>query len=148
MIKWLKNLLNEEPATAAQDINHMVAALLLEVARADDHIDAKEMQLLESILGKLTQLTPQDIKQMIQQTTRNVENAESLHKFTRHINEHYDLEKKKELLLQLWHMAYADGEVDQYEEHIIRRIADLIHLRHSEYIQCKLTAKNIRGNVQ
>lgn len=148
MIKWLKNLLNEEPATAAQDINHMVAALLLEVARADDHIDAKEMQLLESILGKLTQLTPQDIKQMIQQTTRNVENAESLHKFTRHINEHYDLEKKKELLLQLWHMAYADGEVDQYEEHIIRRIADLIHLRHSEYIQCKLTAKNIRGNAQ
>lgn len=142
MIKWLKSLLDDEPAHAAQDINQMVAALLLEVARADDHLAPREMQLLENILGKLTQLPSNDIKQMIQQTTRNVEDAESLHKFTRHINDQYTLEQKKELLLQLWHMAYADGQIDQYEEHIIRRIADLLHLRHSEYIQCKLSAKD------
>lgn len=119
----------------------MVAALLLEVARADDHIDTSEMALLESTLGKLTQLPAEDIKNIIRETTHSVDNAESLHKFTRHINEQFNLEQKKGLLLQLWHMAYADGQVDQYEEHIIRRIADLIHLRHSEFIQGKLRAK-------
>ncbi|MCP5325828.1 MAG: TerB family tellurite resistance protein [Oceanospirillaceae bacterium] len=146
MIKWLKSLLDEEPANTAQDTNRMVAALLLEVARADDHIDASEMILLETTLGKLTQLPAEDIKNIIRETIHSVDNAESLHKFTRHINEQFNLEQKKELLLQLWHMAYADGQVDQYEEHIIRRIADLIHLRHSEFIQGKLSAKESQIN--
>ncbi len=141
MIKWLKSLLDDEPANTAQDINRMVAALLLEVARADDHIDESEMALFEKTLGKLTQLPEEDVKNIIHETSRNVENAESLHKFTRHINEQYSLDQKKELLLNLWHMAFADGQIDQYEEHIIRRIADLIHLRHSEFIQGKLRAK-------
>ncbi len=38
----------------------------------------------------------------------------------------------------LWKVAYADGELASIEEHIIRKIADLLHLRHSEYIQTKL----------
>ncbi|MDG2392136.1 MAG: TerB family tellurite resistance protein, partial [Thalassotalea sp.] len=38
--------------------------------------------------------------------------------------------------------AYADGVLDAIEEHIIRRIADLLHLRHGEYIQCKLKIQN------
>ena len=41
----------------------------------------------------------------------------------------------------LWRVAYADGKLDKYEENIIRRIADLIHIRHSEYIKCKVIAK-------
>ena len=42
------------------------------------------------------------------------------------------------MLELLWQGAYADGELSSIEEHIIRKIADLLHLRHSEYIQTKL----------
>jgi uncharacterized tellurite resistance protein B-like protein len=42
----------------------------------------------------------------------------------------------------MWKVAYADGELDKHEENIIRRIADLLHIRHSEYIRCKLGAKD------
>ena len=37
----------------------------------------------------------------------------------------------------LWKIAYADGELAAIEEHIIRKIADLLYLRQSEYIQTK-----------
>ena len=42
----------------------------------------------------------------------------------------------------LWQVALADDYLDKYEESIIRKISDLIHLRHSEYIQCKSNARN------
>jgi uncharacterized tellurite resistance protein B-like protein len=34
-------------------------------------------------------------------------------------------------------MAYADGELASIEEHVIRKIGDLLQLRHAEYIQTK-----------
>jgi uncharacterized tellurite resistance protein B-like protein len=149
MIKWLKDLFNDiENTPKQQDSNHVVAALLLEVARADDHIHTSEKALLENVLLALTKLPLADVKTMMEQAQKTVEDAESIHKFTQHINLHYSLENKLNLLLQLWQMAYADGEIDRYEEHIIRKISDLLHLRHSEYIQCKLNAKNAQPNTK
>ena len=42
----------------------------------------------------------------------------------------------------MWRVAFADGHLDKYEENIIRRVADLLHIRHSEYIRCKANAKD------
>jgi len=41
----------------------------------------------------------------------------------------------------MWRVAYADGQLDKHEEGIIRRVADLLHIRHNEYIRCKLDAR-------
>jgi uncharacterized tellurite resistance protein B-like protein len=35
-------------------------------------------------------------------------------------------------------VAYADGDLDKYEEHLIRRVAELIYVPHEEYIRAKL----------
>ena len=45
----------------------------------------------------------------------------------------------------LWQVAYADGELANIEEHIIRKIADLLHLRHSEYIATKIAAEQFHS---
>jgi uncharacterized tellurite resistance protein B-like protein len=42
----------------------------------------------------------------------------------------------------MWRVAFADGHLDKHEEGIIRRVADLLHLRHSEFMQCKLLARD------
>jgi uncharacterized tellurite resistance protein B-like protein len=39
-------------------------------------------------------------------------------------------------------VAFADGHLDKHEEGIIRRVADLLHILHSDFIRCKLAAKN------
>jgi uncharacterized tellurite resistance protein B-like protein len=41
---------------------------------------------------------------------------------------------------ELWRAAYSDGALHEYEEHLIRRIADLLHLSHSQFIGAKLRA--------
>ena len=117
-----------------------VAALLIEVMVIDDDLAESELASITQSLSNLLALSADDIEELITLSRSEVENATSLYEFTRQINQHYDLEKKKQLMVSLWRVAYADGVLDKHEESIIRKIADLIHLRHAEYIQCKLAA--------
>ena len=118
-----------------------VAALLIEVMVIDDDLAESELASITQSLSNLLALSADDIEELITLSRSEVENATSLYEFTRQINQHYDLEKKKQLMVSLWRVAYADGVLDKYEESIIRKIADLIHLRHAEYIQCKIAAR-------
>ena len=69
------------------------------------------------------------------------ENANDFYQFTSKLNQHYSLDDRIKIVTLLWQVAYADGELASIEEHIIRKIADLLHLRHSEYIATKIAAK-------
>jgi uncharacterized tellurite resistance protein B-like protein len=42
----------------------------------------------------------------------------------------------------MWTVAYADGDLDKYEEHLIRQVAELTYVPHSDYIQCKLNVQS------
>ena len=61
--------------------------------------------------------------------------------FTREINDSFEYENKCKLIESMWRIAYADGNVDKYEEHIIRKVSSLIYVAHSDFIQAKLNAK-------
>ena len=47
-----------------------------------------------------------------------------------------------ELIKNMWEVAYADGNLDRYEEHLIRRVAELLYVSHSDFIKTKLAVKN------
>ena len=71
-----------------------------------------------------------------------LEEAVSLYEFTAVINDQFDREQKIDLVEMLWRVAYADQELDQYEEYFVRKIADLLHVSHKDYIQAKLRVAN------
>ena len=41
----------------------------------------------------------------------------------------------------MWQIAYADGELDKYEEYIIRRVSELIYVAHNDFIRAKQWAR-------
>jgi len=41
----------------------------------------------------------------------------------------------------MWEVAYADGRIDRYEEHLIRKISELLHLSHKDFITGKQIAR-------
>lgn len=47
----------------------------------------------------------------------------------------------------MWEMAYADGNLDKYEDYIIRKVADLIYVPHTEFIRAKSQVKSQLGNL-
>ena len=136
-----KNVLEPEAETTSPD-QLATAALLIEVMVIDGDLDDQEMQAIAGTLSNMLHLSKEQIDQLIELSKEEVAEATSLYQFTKEINEHFDIEKKLSLMTAMWRVAFADGHLDKYEENIIRRVADLLHIRHSEYIRCKANAKD------
>ena len=136
-----KNVLEAETETTSPD-QLATAALLIEVMVIDGDLDDQEMQAIAGTLSNMLDLSKEQIDQLIELSKEEVAEATSLYQFTKEINEHFDIEKKLSLMTAMWRVAFADGHLDKYEENIIRRVADLLHIRHSEYIRCKANAKD------
>ena len=136
-----KNVLEPEAETTSPD-QLATAALLIEVMVIDGDLDDQEMQAIAGTLSNMLHLRKEQIDQLIELSKEEVAEATSLYQFTKEINEHFDIEKKLSLMTAMWRVAFADGHLDKYEENIIRRVADLLHIRHSEYIRCKANAKD------
>lgn len=116
------------------------AALLIETARADFTQDGVEETSMTAMLKAGLDLTDTEVEELLQLANDEVDAATSLYQFTRTINDHFTPAQKVTLVTDMWRVAYADGDIDKYEEHLIRRVADLIYVAHKDYIRAKLTA--------
>ena len=145
MINKIKEFFNKK-TEEAEDNSHSVlnvatAALLIEVMTIDGNMDQEEMDSVKSNLSKILELSDDEIQELIDLSQEEVSDATSLYQFTKEINANFELQQKLDLMTALWQVALADDYLDKYEESILRKIADLIHLRHSEYIECKSRAR-------
>jgi len=136
---FAKNVLEPEETVTSEQI--AVAALLIEVMVIDGNLDAQELESISQTLCNILELEAKMVEELLRLSREEVAEATSVYQFTREINEHFELDKKMNLLTAMWRVAYADGYLDKHEEGIIRRVADLLHIRHNEYIRCKLAAR-------
>ena len=145
MIGALKALFEPPERETPEQMEHRqhlaAAALLIETARADFTQDGEELAALQALLSSTLDLTPDEVGELVAQATREVDQATSLYEFTRIINDHYRTEQKLQLIDDMWRVAYADGNLDKYEEHLIRRVAELTYVPHPDYIRSKLRAR-------
>ncbi|MCL1125157.1 tellurite resistance TerB family protein [Shewanella surugensis] len=142
MIEKLKQFLNFHaqelpPEEKAKHLNVAAACLLLEVIYADESFSAEEANLLPELLSKALKLNSNEVEQLISDAKRKQKKSTSLYEFTSEINEQCSIEQKQQLILAMWRLAYADGHLCQYEDHLIRRMAELLYLKHSELIQMR-----------
>lgn len=146
MIQVFKALFEQRPRASAETQQHNLrlaaAALLVETARADFSQDATELTKLTQLLSTALQLGRDEVNELVVAAQQRVEAATSLYEFTQVINAQCDADQKLQLVSAMWLVAYADGNLDKYEEHLIRQIAELTYVSHRNYIQCKLAAQN------
>lgn len=117
------------------------AALMFEVLKSDTTIDRRELDALLKVLQVKFMLEAERVMQIMALAEEASHHATSLYEFTSLINASYGYEQRVQLVEHLWQIAFADQHVDRYEDHIIRRVADLIHVRHSDFIRTKLAVK-------
>lgn len=127
-----------EAADPAQRERIASAVLLLEMARADFDLGEVEQAHIRQVLQQHYQLDAQQLDTLMQAAGDSAQNAASLYKFLKTINDQHSVAEKTELLTMIWRVAYADGKLDPQEEALLRRIADLLHLPHATFIKTKL----------
>ena len=154
MIRAFQRLFASTVATAAraaqvEEREHgyhvATAALLVEMMRADYEVRPAERDaVLRALAAAFDDLSPEETRDLLARAEERADDATSLYEFTQLINRQLDHEQKAHVVELLWRVAYADGDLDKYEEHLVRRIADLIHVPHSVFIRMKHQA---RGEV-
>ena len=125
------------PEEKNRQLNLAAVSLLLEVVFADETLSEEEARMLPQLMTKTLSLTQAEAEALIDEAKKIQGDSISLYEFTKEINEQCDVEQKQKLILAMWKIAYADGQLCQYEDQIIRRTADLLYLKHSELIQMR-----------
>ncbi len=139
--QWIERIsaaTNRDEEITAADVERISAALLVEIARADHQLDSEEIESINSALQHSSSVSHKELAEIVNAAVVDADSAISLHEHIRLVNEHFDREQKIRLLEQMWRVAVADGSIDQYEDYTIRKLSDLLHMRHSEFIQAKL----------
>ena len=152
MIKSLKyyldNFLQESQDNDISNkskIELAAAVLMIEISLADENIGDEEYKAIKNILFDQFDLDKTQIDELISLAEDEVDHSVSLHEFSETINNELSAKEKVNIIENLWFVAYADAYLHKYEEYYIRKIADLLHVSHSDYIKTKLkTEKQIK----
>jgi len=143
LFDFFERLLDEEvPEEESQGAIALAAAcLMMEVARSDSNKKDLEFATIRTILEEQFSIDPSAVAALTTSASEKVEEAHDLYQFTQLINEHYSYDEKELLILAMWRVAYADGHIEAIEDHIIRRVAGLIHIAHEDFIRLKISAR-------
>ena len=118
------------------------AALMLEMIRADDVVLEEELTSLLQLLRNKFDITAEETVEIIELARDKMHNATDYYQFTSLLNEHYSQDQKKFLVKNLWDLAFADNVIDKYEEHLVRNLAELLHVPHAAFMQMKHLAQD------
>lgn len=150
MLKLIRNLLGENAAAPIEDVHPSglprpalaAAALMFETARADNEIDDEELRTLRERLADRFSLSREELDQLTDVALGEVERATGFYEFTSILNAHFDYDARVELVRAMWDVALADETIDTFEEHTVRRVADLLHVAHRDFIRAKIDSRD------
>jgi uncharacterized tellurite resistance protein B-like protein len=146
LLAKLKSLLGaESDATSSNGRDPLElasAALMMEVARADFTTDPVELDAIRAMLITHFSLTDGEVADLVAEAAGRVDAATCLFEFTRLINEEASLDQKRALITQMWRVALADDALSHYEEHLIRKVSELLYVTHNDFMVAKLTAQS------
>jgi uncharacterized tellurite resistance protein B-like protein len=108
------------------------AALMVEAARLDGTFDQDERAHLAGVLRKHFELSEEDVDALIGEAEHSVAESVEWQGFTRTVKDGFDHEGRVAVIEMLWQVAYADGELHDYEASLLRRVAGLIYVSDRE----------------
>lgn len=140
--KLAKNSPDETASSLMSRVDLTCAALLIEVMNSDHELDEREQQEFIAVLQQCYKIADSDLEELTQLAKDEAHEATSLYEFTRLINDSYDYEQKLVLIENMWRIAFSDQHLDKYEDHLIRKVSELIYVSHSDFIRTKLKIRN------
>lgn len=147
MLLALKNFFQSQFETlngsARQDPEHLIqlatTALLIEISRSDARVSDEEKRTITALVRRIFDLTDAEVEELERQADNEANEAVSLYEFTHVLNEHLSRRERVHVVELLWRVAFADRKIDKYEDYYIRKIAELLHVSHRDFIKTKLS---------
>lgn len=150
MLRTLKDLFDtftapaagRTPAQEAHAAQLAAAVLLVEVMRADPAVSPAERLAVVAALRTKFALAEDELARLMELAEAQAGALYDYHRFTSIINERFSHPQKVGMIEAMWQVAYADAHLDTHENHVISKVAGLLHVTHGEYIAAKLHARD------
>ena len=138
--KWVAD--NLQPGSGSQslvkeDVELALAALLVELARADFSENPEEFAVIRALLMRYLK-APERVDELLGQAHHRADRAISLHEFTRQLNREFSDVQKLDVIEMLWRVSLADGRIDAHEGHLVRKVAGLLHVREGDLVRLRI----------
>lgn len=131
---------DESPDASSNRVELAAASLLVELMRADHEVSEDERAAFLDAVERALNIKPTQVSALVDEALSAADSATSTYEFTSLINDNYSPAQKASLIEAMWRIAYADGDLDKYEEHLIRKVAELTYVSHKDFIRLKLAA--------
>jgi uncharacterized tellurite resistance protein B-like protein len=147
MVKKLKHLLRSvmgppsRPDVEQPGLAHALAALLYEVARMDLNVADEDLQTARVALTDLAGVDDAQARTLLEAAAADHGRLTSYHDLVSAVNRDLPPDRKVQLIEHMWRVAHVDGSLDPHEDHLVRKISDLLYVPH---IQCMLARQRAR----
>ena len=126
-----------DPAAREHALRVATALLLIEVAKADYAEDLAEDEAMLRSLRQFFALDDEAAALLLEEARSTADLAVELQQFTRRLHEQLSVAEKQRVVEMLWQVALADSRLDKHEDHLVRRIAELLYVSHSDLIRIR-----------
>lgn len=129
-------------ATPEHRLQLATAAMLIEVMSADDKWEYAEKEATVSLLRERFALSETETRELVDLAKKEADAATDHYQFTSLINGSFTRTEKISLIEHLWVIAFADGHIDKYEDSAIRKLSELLHVDHKDFVIAKHRARS------
>lgn len=133
----------DEAGGAAREsaLRMATAVLMIDVARADHVFDESEFDRVLKLIESHFDLTPDEAAELFNAASDEADDLVSAYEFTKVLHEHLSEDEKARVVSLLWQIAYADGQLDKYENSLVLKISDLLYVSRGRVMRLKHDAE-------
>lgn len=150
MFKALRSLLAEfsgesERRPTGEDEQRLAAAALLHhVIAVDGSIEESERSRLLDLLKQQYGLDDDGAGALFEEAALADQESVDLYRFTSLLKERLDEPGRENIIAMMWDLVYRDGQLHEFEDNVIWRVADLLGISNRDRIRLK---QSVRGGA-
>jgi uncharacterized tellurite resistance protein B-like protein len=139
--KYIESSPEAEETVHEHSLQVATAALLTEMMRADGTASSEEINKITEAVKTRFGLSEEESSDILNLADHEISKSTGFYEFTSLLNKELEYEKKVHIVEHLWEVAFADSRLNKYEEHMVRKISDLLYVTHKDFIEAKLRVK-------
>ena len=121
---------------------HAVLSLLIEACKIDGIVSDNEIEKITDLLINKFHLEPSKAKNAFNFVLEKANEKVEIFSDIKVVLDTMDHEERIKVIEMLWGVVLADGNVDDYESNLMRKISSLLHVSSFETAEAKKRAMN------
>ena len=121
---------------------HAVLSLLIEACKVDGIVSDNEIEKIADLLINKFHLEPSKAKNAVNFVLEKANEKVEIFTDIKVVLDTMDHEERIKVVEMLWGVVLADGNVDDYESNLMRKISSLLHVSSFETAEAKKRAMN------